>query len=452
MIPLLLAGAVVMLVAVVALSVPLDRIAFVAVGVFVLFVTWNGLRFGGGAVSNVSLVLALAAVAAVAVLGRRPVPLPAWLFAASAGFVLAAMLNVVFPPDSGWLDRTLISYRTEFSPPPPGFIIPKSNIAELVKFQIGMVLIPVMLASVATTPARLHRLIDLFVISAMVNAGVGVIDFVGIPISPTETGPGRNAGLTIHANYLALTCAIAIPLALLWVSRGGRWRNSGLVATALLLAGVYVSGGRAGAASAALAVIVTVAALPRLRGALGVVLPVAGLILVPLLAFTPAGGEILEQLRFQGSTSATGSDSARSELASLAIEQFNARPLQGVGFGVIADAHNIYLQLLASGGVIGLAAFLTFVGGLWASLRRALSGPLRDAAIVTGVSVAVWLTNGAFDSQLADKYLFVVPGLLVATACLARVRARTPEPETPEPETPVGDHAASTAPVPVGAR
>lgn len=449
MFPILLAGAVLILLALVALSVPLDRIAYVAVGIFVLFVTWNGFRATGGAFGNVFLLLGFAAVAAQAFFGRRPVPLPTWLLAASAGFILAAMLNVIFPPDSGWLDRTLISYRVDFKPPPPGYAIPRSNVAELVKFQIGMVLIPVLIASVATTPARINRLLDLFVISAVINGAVGMVDFMGIPLSPTQTGGGRDAGLTIHPNYLGLTCAIAIPLALLWVNRGGRWRMAGLAATFILIGGEYVSGSRAGAVSAVLAVAITVAALPNLRRALGLVLPIGGVILVSALAFTPAGEHLLEQLRFHGSASATGSNSARADLHHLAIEQFRARPIQGVGFGVIEDAHNIYLQLLAAAGVIGLASFLTFVGGLWSSLRQALhSSVLRDTALAVGVSIAIWLTNGYFDSQLADKYLYIVPGLLLATACVATAARRVPEQQAPS----AARGVAPTGPSLVGAR
>ncbi len=30
------------------------------------------------------------------------------------------------------------------------------------------------------------------------------------------------------------------------------------------------------------------------------------------------------------------------------------------------------------------------------------------------LAIVVWLANGVFDNQLADKYLYVVPGLLYA--------------------------------------
>ena len=35
------------------------------------------------------------------------------------------------------------------------------------------------------------------------------------------------------------------------------------------------------------------------------------------------------------------------------------------------------------------------------------------------VAILMWLVNGLFDNQVADKYLFVVPGLLLAMAAIA---------------------------------
>lgn len=413
------AGAGLVAVAIVALIVPIERLAYAAVGALVLVITWNAFRLGGGAVASALLAVATLAVAGQTVLARRPVPMPAWLLAAGIGFALAGMLNLIFPPDHLLLDRTLLFYRTDHFPPPIGPLVPRSNVAELAKFEAAVLLIPVLIASVATTAKRIERLIDLFVVSTTVNAAVAVVDFVGIPIAVGPAYGGRESGLTIQPNYLALTCTIGVPLALLWVSRGGRWRVAGLAATVLLLGGEYVSGSRAGAVSFLLAVVATVAVIPRLRRALGVVLPTVGMVLIALLLFTKAGNQALEQVRLQGSSGVSGSDRARSDAASIAIQQFQARPVQGVGFGVIEDAHNIYLQLLAAGGVIALGAFLTYVGGLWGAIRRALGGPLRDAAAAAGVALLTWLVNGALDSQLADKYLYVIPGLLLAMSCVA---------------------------------
>jgi hypothetical protein len=59
-----------------------------------------------------------------------------------------------------------------------------------------------------------------------------------------------------------------------------------------------------------------------------------------------------------------------------------------------------------------------YCGGLGRAYVRARAGPLRDEATVIVASVLVWLVGGVFDNQLIDKFLYVMPGLLVAMAYL----------------------------------
>jgi hypothetical protein len=416
-------------------SATIDRLAFAAVGVSVLVITWNGLRFGGGAVANAFLVPAFAMVAVRTVVLRKPIPLPPWMFAAAIGFAVAAMLNLIFPPDSGLMNDILIHYRTIPQVAQPPVLLPRSDLLALFQFETGVIVIPILIASVADTRRRIERLLDLFVLGAVINALVGLIDWAGFYIAPVQAEVGRSAGLTVHPNYLALTCTIAIPLALLWIARGGRWRMAGFGGAGLLLIGAYVSGSRVGAVTAVVGVVATVIAIPRLRPGLGVTVPVAGLVLLALAVF--AGHQILEQVRLTNDVgtvvNTTGSDTQRSQLADLAVSQFQARPLQGVGFSVIADAHSIYLQLLAAGGVIAMLSFLTYMGGLAGAAWRAMAGPQRDVAVAISISIAMWLINGVIDNQLGDKYLYVVPGLLIALSYVASP-ARKPSPvggETP---------------------
>jgi O-antigen ligase len=193
-----------------------------------------------------------------------------------------------------------------------------------------------------------------------------------------------------------------------------------------------VSGSRAGTVAAVIAVVATIALLPKLRSRLPYVLPLAGMALVPILLFTSVGRSILHQLRLGGSSSSSstsGSNYQRSLVNQVAWVQFKSRPLGGVGFGIMPGPHDIFLELLAAGGVIAMASFLTFIGGLAACLRRALSGPLREEAIACGIAVFAWLANGAFDNQVADKYLYLVPGLLFAigrTSWLLQSESRQP--------------------------
>jgi O-antigen ligase/polysaccharide polymerase Wzy-like membrane protein len=431
-------------------SSPIERLAFAAVCLAVLTITWNGFRVGGGAVANAFLVPAFLIVAARTALLRKPIPLPPWMFAAAIGFALAAMLRFIFPPDSSLLNDILVHYRTipQAGDAQPLILVPRSDLLALFQFETGLVVIPILIASVATTTRRIERLLDVFVFSAAINAAVGILDFAGLHIAPLVYGTGRSAGLTIHPNYLALTCTIAIPLALLWVGRSGRWRPAGFAFTGLLLAGAYASGSRAGAVTAILGVLATMIVIPRLRTGLGFTVPIVGMILLALIYF--AGDEILKQIRLTGdvgtAVNTAGSDTQRSQLAHLALQQFQARPVQGVGFSVIADAHSIYLQLLAAGGLIAFFSFLTYLGGLAASAWRAFSGPLRDVAAAISVSIVMWLINGAIDNQLGDKYLYVLPGLLIALAYVTRAA----QAEEPEPVTGTARAPALAPPMPAG--
>jgi O-antigen ligase len=419
----------------------IDRAAFAAVGAFVLVITWNGLRTPVGAAGSLVLIIAFAAFLARAVLLRRPVLIPPLLLAGAAGFALAAMLNVIVQPDPSLIDKGLLQTRTT-----PGIaglqesVVPRSDISSLAKFEVALLLVPVMIASVATTRWRVERLIDVFVLSATVNAAVGVVDLAGFHIAPLAAPHGRTAGLTIHPNYLGLVCTVAIPLALYWITRGGRWRAAGLISTAFLLLGTYGSGSRVSAVTALLGVVVTVILIPGLRPGLGVVVPAVGILILGL--FLVAGDQILQQIRISGNLSTSvntaTSDSTRTNLANLALTQFEARPLQGVGPSVLTQAHSIYLQLLAAGGVIAMTSFVVYIAGIWGAARRAMSGAQHDAAVAGAISIAMWLTSGIFNNQLADKYLYVIPGVLVAMAYVASTSKQVAKHPAPSATGPSG--------------
>jgi hypothetical protein len=398
-----------------------DRLAFYAVSLLVLTVTWNGIRVGGGAFGDGFMLLAFAAVVTNALVTRRGLPIPRLFLVAGALCVCAGLITGVFPPATALVQKTVVS-QLNFAQQDgvrPVFATAAHNTSFLIKYEASLVLIPVIIIAAATTPQRLRRLVDLWTLSAAVNGAVAILDYAGLHFTPVAFSDNRSAGLTLQSNYLALTCVLAVPTAMLSFGRSRKGNVIGSVELALLLGGVYASGSRAGFVAALLAVVGTIAAVGRLRRGFALVLPVFGMFLVLTLFFTSLGREILKQVRLSGSNTVTQSNSQRSQAASVALDQIRARPLEGVGFSVIANAHDIYLELLAAGGALTLIAFGMFCGGLASSLRRALDSPCRDLAIVLGVSVFAWLANGVFDNQLADKYLYVVPGLLWAAGRLA---------------------------------
>lgn len=414
----ILAGLLILAGVVTFFDVSTGDLAFWAVALLLFTVTWNGIRVGGGGFGNVFMAIAFAAVITHVVVEKRPLPLPPWLFIAGLGFLLAGLLSMVFPPNPQVAQQSILTQLTVASQIniQSAAQVP-SNELELAKYELSVILIPILIATVGTTVGRCRRLINLFVAGALVNAAAGVLDHVGIHLGPVPYSNARSAGLTVQSNYLALTCAIAIPMAMLWFGRSRRWTLAGAVAVPLLLGGVYASGSRAGFVSGLLAVVLPILLVPRLRPAISAVLPFLGMALVLVFTFTHVGSKILQQVRLGGSSTTTAvSDYRRSTAASVAWSQIQARPVEGVGFSVIAYAHDIYLELLDAGGMIAMLAFAVFLAGVMNSAVKSRAGPLREEAIVCGVAVAVWLINGIFDNQVADKYLYVVPGLLLAIA------------------------------------
>ena len=442
--------------------VPPERLAFVLVGALVLVITWNGLRATGGAATNILLFLAVIAALAHVVLDRKRVLIPPWLLATAGAFIVAALLVEMSPPGLGIENRTELQFNQMFlTAGVPIKVLggARSNVVALLKWEIALVVIPVLIALVANTPWRISRLLDLWTIGALVNALVGMADYAGFhSLAATPIGGGkRSAGLTLQPNYLALTCVFALPTALRWAGRSRRGNLAAIGATLILAGGEYSTGSRDGSVSAAICVALCFAFLPRLRPLLRYVIPPAIFGLVILLMLTHLGSSILHHLRLGGSVqSHIGSDSERAFVKQIAYAQIRARPLTGVGFAVDNDAQNIYLQILAAGGIIAMSAFLAFIGGLANCVRRSIRGPVREDAIAVGICIAMWLINGYYDSQIADKYLYVLPGILIACARVtAMARVQSAPAATIDDLAPVGivDAIASAAPVatPVGA-
>jgi hypothetical protein len=206
------------------------------------------------------------------------------------------------------------------------------------------------------------------------------------------------------------------------------------------MGGEYASGSRDGFVSLAIALVASVIFLPRLRRWATVVLPILAVSVVALLLTTHLGHSILKQFRLTSSTQSTyGSNYQRDVLRRVAEAQIANRPIAGFGFSVDNDAQNIYLQILGAGGVITMCGFAVFVGGLATCVRRAWHGPLREPALAIGVCVIVYLVNGYYDAQIADKYLYVLPGIVFACARVtsnlraARLPAATAPPAAPPP-------------------
>jgi hypothetical protein len=409
-----------------------DRLMGGAVGILMLTITWNGFRAGGGAVGDLFLVAAFATVVVSLLVEHRWPVVPPWLAFAGITFLLAGLLAGIFPESHALSAQT--NLEQESLAIIPGYLPARSNTSYLLKFEIAVVLTPLLIAAAATTRTRVIRLLDIWTIGCVINAAVGVLDIAGLHLAPHALAGHRSSGLTIHPNYLALTALMGTPTAMIWLGRSRRWTIAGAISVLLLIGGAYASGSRDGIVTVAGAIIVTAFAVPRFRRVLVPALPLllgaVAAVFVLVLMFTKLGSTILQHIRLSGNdASASGSNLQRTTAAHVAFVQIGARPVEGVGFAVIEDAQDIYLQILAAGGVIAGVGFIAYVGGLLTSSWRAWRLTPRDEVVAVTVIVISWLVNGIFDSQLADKYVYVIPGILIAMAAGALARDDVPAAE-----------------------
>jgi hypothetical protein len=200
---------------------------------------------------------------------------------------------------------------------------------------------------------------------------------------------------------------------------------------------------------------------PRVRHARARQVAIAPLLAVPLVAVVAAlavVGNPIDKLdeewdRFVGlGGNAAATDrftsfgGTRYDLWRIAKNQFADNPIEGVGAGNfnrtyylerrtlenVRQPHSIEMQLLGELGLVGMLAFLLFVGAvMWGFLgRRRDTVAHRDTRVLVaaGGMFSVWLFHTSVD------WLHIIPGvtgmaLIAAALLVAHERPRQPEPE-----------------------
>jgi O-antigen ligase len=258
---------------------------------------------------------------------------------------------------------------------------PQTSLRRLILSVLQFVLVAIVVSGVRRAPA-------LHVAIALAFGAAGLADAVYGVIAPgAAMTPEGFAGLHPQKNQTGLTmmygCLAAVPCLLLL-----RWRaRACLLALIAMMAGVLVatrsttSEALVIAAAAVMPVLLLIARLPRrvilAIAAVGALLPAAGLL--AYLAWCGASGTD-PLLPMRGATF-----SERNGIWLFVLDEIAKRPWTGAGFssfwainpavqpslksdqwfGVIAiinEGHDGYLDLLATGGVIGLAGALFVLG------------------------------------------------------------------------------------------
>jgi O-antigen ligase len=150
-------------------------------------------------------------------------------------------------------------------------------------------------------------------------------------------------------------------------------------------------------------------ATPAGRGKLAVscVALAAVAVLLATTDATPLGRHNAIQRSIGDATSAA-SDRERLPQIESSLRTIAGQPLTGAGFEDVLDAHNVYVQLWAGAGVLGLFGFLLAAGTVLRAgcrPRRGTPPHLLSSAFVAGY--AGYLVAGTVQNFLWERYLWL---------------------------------------------
>lgn len=303
-----------------------------------------------------------------------------------------------------------------------------------------------LLSRYASTDRRVAILVGVIIAVAVASAIFGIVrqtNQQGMGFGLPLLSPGRGYGQFINPNHFALLMEMALGL-ILGIILGRNTKREGLLVygaafmlvwTALVLAnsrgGLLAMMTQIVAAGLLYAVVVpaskTSAARPKIV-AVWRSLPARILLLVVLLAGMVVGtlwiggdrlATRLEDLSGSVNPAETRTGGSRNEIWRATWQMFKANPVSGVGLGgywaaitayhdasgslTPQEAHNDYLELLASGGIVGAALGCWFLIVLGKRIKRNLRTPnvfrrgVRYGAVLGIIGV---LVHSLFDFGL----------------------------------------------------
>jgi hypothetical protein len=394
------------------------RAALVAALVCAFTLTWNGWFVGplrpGDALILVTLILLLIANPGDAF--HAP---PWWIKQLAIVIVVVAVIAIVAPVNPIYLaQRIVLGAQGQPTVDTKGSFA-AANLGVAAKFVIAVAATPLAFSGAALLDRRAARWLGVaFASGAALSGWAATADHFGANVGHLVTRlpniGSRQVGFANQPNFLAAGVVLAIPFAFwLAASRNRREQLLGLVCLPGLLGGVYASGSRGGSVCAVVIIAVCIVLHPRTRPHAAAVAGVAAVLVVVAGGLIPEVGHvILKTTRLAGGSSTAGSDSVRAIVGAQGVDDFQHYPIRGIGLQASFDASEVYLQELASGGLILFVAMQTYmlgaIGTAWRYLRR------HDMAMAILASLIATLGLNLFEADLTDRFYYVPAAILVA--------------------------------------
>ena len=280
----------------------------------------------------------------------------------------------------------------------------------------------IVLAAVSL-PVRREQQLDIvaaaFVLGATLNAGTAILDYLGIFDPEIITGVSRMQirppGLTTHSNQLGLITNLALPFSYYLAGRRKPW----ILASTILLGGALASGSRGALLGAGIVTLLYIFVSGRMVFR-KLTFAVAALLVAAFIALDL--GLSTGLTRLLGDDSAETSDLERIRRIEVAWQEFQTHPLTGVGF-TTAEAHNFYLELLRSGGLVTLLIMVVFAVAMlhagW-KLRHQFA-----VAVPATAAASTWFVLAIQHNALNLRFIWVPLAVIAACITLSK-RGTTP--------------------------
>ncbi len=373
-------------------GVRLAVLGVVLIGLYCFTASWDDVGIGPVGVRQLFLIFG-GMLLAPTLDPRRLPPVPWWLHAYGLSAVVASCFLLVFPISEAY-------YNERYATSAVGTALGErpGQLSSLASLLFNNYAIPgVIVLACMLMPRALRWLIAAYVAGAALCCMAAVAGYYGQPILlnlfgavPYPSGV-RASGFTSHPLRLGTTGVMAMGMSC-WLALQPRLilKLIGWGSLPLLLGGLYVSGSRGPIVAAVIVLVLCMFLLPTVRRRVHEVVAAVGVaVLAVLLAVPSLAEEVLQQTRLTSNSTTTVSDDGRREVLAQGLHDFHNSPFFGIGVQFIAEAHTLYVGVLAGGGIIlGLGFVLFNVGSIRAAVQslkldRALAGALIATLIGT---------------------------------------------------------------------
>jgi hypothetical protein len=377
---------------------------------------------------------------------------PWWVKQLPIAILLVALITIYFPPDPVYLSNRLVLTAQGKPTVDTKSSLAVANLGVAFKFIVAVFATPMAFIGAARIDHRAARRLGMaFGAGAALSGWAATVDHflhtnLGKIVTRLPNVGSRQFGFANHPNFLAAGTVLGIPFAYwLLCSSKRNERLLGLVCLPGLLGGVYASGSRGGAVCAVAVVGMCVVLHPRTRPYTPQI-GLAGIVATGIFAgIVPSIGKaILKATRLSGGLATQGSDTVRGLVGAQGWRDWHFSPWRGIGLQASFDASQVYLQELASGGLILFIAMQVYMAGgiftAWRYMRR------NDMAVALLGSLIAVLALNYFEADLTDRFYYVPIAILVAMVHVHETEDDTGEPPRRDPSFLRADGLSSRVP------